>query len=111
MSSFLRTARSSASSSAIAFTVAPGRPWKLHSVRVHLGAGGAAGAFTTTVDAGAGAKFDILLDTTSLSAATSYTKDFDPPVIFGHYNDQVDVAYANGGSAAYGVEIVYELLL
>lgn len=111
MSSFFRTARSSASSSAVALTVAPGTAWELHSVRVHLDAAGAAGAFTTTVDAGAGAKHDILLDTNSMSGATSYTKDFDPPVIFTHYSDEVDIAYANGGSAAYGVEVVYKVLV
>jgi len=105
-----RTHRASASSSTIATTLAPGYPFKLYSVRVHLAAGGAAGALTTTVDAGAGAKFDIQLDTNSMSAATSYTKDFDPPVIFTHHNDQVDIAYANGSSAAYGVEVVYRLI-
>jgi len=106
----LRTARASASSSALALTVAPAVPWELHEVRVHLGAAGAAGALTVTMDAGAGSKHDTLLYTQSMGAVTHVEKTWETPPKFTHYNDQIDIAYANGGSATYGIEVVYKLL-
>ena len=97
---------STASSSAIAMTVAPGRAWQLKQVSCHLDAAGAATALTLTVDADAGATYDALVYTASMGAVTSLVRTFDPPLEF-KAGDEVDVAYANGSSAAYGVTVVY----
>ena len=104
MSNFYQDA--SASSSAIATTVAPGRAWQLKQVSCHLDAGGAAGAFTVTMDAASGALFDALLYTTSMASVTSLVKTFNPPIEM-KAGDEVDIAYANGSSAAYGVTVVW----
>ena len=97
---------STASSSAIAFTVAPGRAWQLKQIMCHLDAGGAASAFTATLDAAAGANYDAVLYSTSMGSVTSLVRTFDPPIEL-KAGDEVDIAYANGSSAAFGVTVVY----
>ena len=106
-----RTARSSASSGAIDFTVTPAAQWELYEIRVHLGAGGAATNLTATLSAGAGSKHDEVLWTQAMSGVVNTTTTFDPPVRFTHYADELDIAYLNGGAATYGVEVVYGLMI
>ena len=105
-----RTARSSASSGAISMAVAPTAPWELYEIRVHLDAGGAAGNLTAIADAGMGSKHDTTYWTKAMVGLTDATQTFDPPIRFTHHNDQLDITYANGSSAAYGVEVVYRLI-
>jgi len=108
----LRTHRATASSGAIATSLAPAYPFKLHAFKLHFSGSLAATAFTATLDAGAGALHDTIVyskSMASISADLVYT--FDPPVPCTHYNDQIDFAYANGSSAKYGLEVTYELIL
>ena len=104
MSNFYADA--TASSGAIALTVAPGIPWQLKQVSCHLDAAGAATAFTITTDAASGALFDALIYTTSMGGVTSLVRTFDPPIEF-KAGDEIDIAYANGSSAAYGVTVTW----
>jgi len=106
-----RTQRTSASSGAIAMTVAPAYPWELHEIRFHAGGSLAAAAFTATMDAGAGSKHDALVYTVSMSSKSNLRTTFTPPLKFTHYNDQLDFAYANASAATYGLEVIYRLLV
>ena len=92
---------------AVAMTVAPGAAWQLESVRVHLSAGGAATDLTITVDAGAGAVYDVVLATQAMNGVTDYFYKPDFPIPFGAL-DEIDIAYANGGGATYGIEVYYQ---
>jgi hypothetical protein len=110
MSATYRVHRATASSGAIATTVAPGYPWQLHEIRVHFDAGGAATALTATMDAGAGAVYDTVIYSNSMSGVSDLIKTYDPPLMFAHPSDELDIAYANGSSAAYGIEVLYRPL-
>lgn len=92
---------------AIATTCAPGVPWQLESVRVHLSAAGGAGSLTVTVDNGAGAAYDVLLLTQDMTAVTSLVWIPARPIEF-FADDEVDVAYTNANTRTYGLEIVYK---
>jgi len=105
-----RTHTASGSSGAIATTIAPGLKWELHEVRIHLDAAGSAGSFTATMDSGRGSKYDTLVYSKSMGSVQDLVKTFNPPLRFNNSADQVDIAYANGGSAAYGVEAIYKIL-
>jgi len=113
MSSLWVTQRSSSSSGAVALTVAPAVKWELHEVRAHFSGSMAAASFTITMDAGAGSKHDTLLYALSMSSVHDVHKTWNPPVRFMHYNDQIDIAYANssGSGAAYGIEVVYKIVV
>ena len=91
----------------MAMTVAPGVAWQLESIRVHLSAGGAATNLTVTVDAGAGAVYDVVLATQAMNGVTDYFYKPDFPIPFGPA-DEIDIAYANGGGATYGIEVYYQ---
>jgi hypothetical protein len=104
-----KTQRASASSAAVAVTVAPGVPWALHEIRFVNASGSlAATSLTATMDAGAGAKHDAVVYANSMSASSNLRATFTPPLLFTHYSDELDVAYANGSNAAYGISIVYK---
>ena len=92
---------------AIATTVAPGVPWQLESVRVHLSAAGGAGDLTITVDHSAGANYDTLLLTQDMTAVTSLIWTPDRPIEF-LAEDEVDIAWANANTRTYGLEIVFK---
>jgi len=107
-----KTQRASASSGAVAVTVAPGHPWRLIELRFHNASGSlAATKLTATMDAGAGAKHDALVYSVSMSSNSNLRKAFTPPLTFSHEDDELDFAYLNGSGAAYGFEIVYELIV
>lgn len=108
MSSF-RTTRATGSA-AIALTVAPGVPWQLWEIRLHMDAGGAAGNLTITMDAGAGAAYDTLIYTKAMGGIADVVYAFNPPRTFNHASDELDIAYANGGSATYGIEVIFRPL-
>ncbi len=92
---------------AVAMTIAPGVAWQLESIRVHLSAGGAATNLTVTVDAGEGPVYDVVLATQAMNGVTDYFYKPDFPIPFGP-DDKIDIAYANGGGATYGVEVYYQ---
>ena len=92
---------------AVDMTIAPGVAWQLESIRVHLSAGGAATNLTATVDAGAGAAYDVVIATQDMNGVTDYIYKPDFPIPFGP-DDELVIAYANGGGATYGIEVYYQ---
>lgn len=91
---------------AVAMTVAPGVAWQLEEIRIHLSAGGAATDLTLTVDAGAGANYDVLIATQAMNGVLNYIYQPTRPLLFNP-TDELDIAYANGGGATYGIEVFY----
>lgn len=94
----------------IDFTVAPGVAWQLESVRLHLDAGGAATDLTITVEAGASTaagEYDVVLVTQAMGGVTDYFYKPDFPIPFGP-DDEVTIAYTNGDTATYGLEVYYQ---
>ena len=96
-------------SSAIATTVAPGFAWELESITVHNSKDGGATSLTATTDAGTGAAYDALLYTVAMSGVISLVKTWDPALKFKS-TDEVDIAYANGSGATYGLTIKFRPL-
>ncbi len=95
---------------AVDMTVAPGVAWQLESIRIHLDAGGAATDLTVTVDADASTaagEYDVVLVTQAMNGVTDYFYKPDFPIPFGP-DDEIDIAYANGGGATYGIEVYYQ---
>ena len=92
---------------AVDMTIAPGVAWQLESIRIHLSAGGAATNLTATVDAGAGAAYDVVIATQAMGGVTDYFYKPDFPIPFGP-DDELDIAYANGDGATYGIEVYYQ---
>ena len=87
--------------------IAPGRAWQLESIRMHLSVGGAATNLTVTVDAGAGAAYDVVLVTQDMNGVTDYFYKPDFPIPFGP-SDEINIAYANGGGAVIGTEVYFQ---
>lgn len=100
------TTQTATGTAAIATTCAPGRPWVLLEVRLHLSAAGDAANFTATMDAGAGAGYDCVLLTQDMSAATDVHWQPTRPIVF-KATDELDFAWANGSGRTYGLEIIY----
>ena len=78
---------------------------KLVAVLVHLSAGGAATNLTVTLNSVQGAAYDTVFETKAMSAVTDYAYIPTNPVVLSA-GDTVDIAYANGGAATYGVTII-----
>ena len=101
----VRTTRATGAG-AVATTIAPGYAWQLKEIRIHLSAGGAATAFTATLDSGTNAAYDLLLYTKDMDGILDVLRTFDPPLEFDA-GDEVDIAYTNGGAATFGLEVKY----
>jgi len=94
---------------AVAMTVAPGVAWQLDEIRIHLGAAGAATNLTATIDAGTAAAYDTVLLTQAMGGVTDYVYKPTRPHVFAPA-DELDIAYANGGGATYGIEVFYSAI-
>lgn len=94
---------------AIAMTVAPTVAFQIEEVRVHLSAGGAATDLTITVDSAAGAAYDVVLLTQAMNGVSNLVFQPTRPYVFSA-GDEIDIAYANGGAATYGVEVIYSII-
>lgn len=92
---------------AIAKTLAPGVPWQLESIRVHLSAAGGAGDLTATIDHGQGAVYDIVLLTEDMTAVVDLVWTPERPMEF-LADDELDIAWANASTRTYGLEIVFK---
>ena len=97
-------------SSAIATTVAPGRPFQLEEVRIHLSAAGGAGNLTVTMDAGAGSAYDTVLQTQDMTSVTDYVWKPTRPIVCTHASDEIDIAWANTNSKTYGLTVIHSPL-
>lgn len=97
---------------AIATSVAPGVKWALREIRVHLSAaGGAVGDvnLTATINSGINAVYDTLVKTQDMTLVTDLEWQPDFPMIFDK-DDVLDIAWANGSSRTYGLEVIYSKL-
>ena len=94
---------------AIASTLAPGQSFRLKEVRMHLSAAGGAGNFTATVDANAGAPYDLNIITQDMTAVVDLIWQPDAPLQF-EAGDEIDFAWDNANGRTYGLTVVYELL-
>jgi len=94
---------------ALALTIAPGKPWVLLEVRVHLSAAGGAGNLTATMDAGAGAAYDCVLLTQDMTSAVNVLWQPTRPHAFGS-TDELDFAWANASERTFGIEVIYGTL-
>lgn len=102
--------RRSSGTGAISVTVAPNEPWELCEIRLHLSAGGAATDLTVTVDSANGSKHDTVLYTLAMNGVADVNYRWNPEPIFTNRKDKVVVAYANGGAATWGLEVIYKPL-
>ena len=94
---------------AVGTTLAPGESFRLREVRIKLSAAGGAGNLTITVDAGAGAAYDVNLLTQDMTLITSFSWTPDTQLQFSA-TDEIDFVWANANSRTYGLTIYYELL-
>ncbi len=101
-------------SAAIASTLAlsPARSYQIKEFRIHLdAAGGAAGNvdLTVRIDAVAGAAYDVLILSQDMTLITDILFQPKEPIVL-NLGDELDVVYANGGSATWGLEITFNSL-
>ena len=94
---------------AIDLTIAPGGRFQIENIRVHLSAAGTAGDLTVTVDSGTAAAYDTVLLTQDMSSITNLNYIFTHPVKL-EAGDEIDIAWANGSTRTYGIEVVYSLI-
>ena len=95
---------------ATSMTVPSGGTYRLMSVSLNLNvAGTTSNDFTITLDANAGADYDVLLYTADLATAgvTDLVWMPDEP-LYLEGGDAVDVAWANSELRTYGVQITME---
>ena len=97
-------------SGAISETIAPVKPWELEGLRLHLDAGGADSNLTVTIDSGVNSKHNTVLLTLGMNGETDQDYRWSPTQKFTHKNDKVIIEYTNGGSATWGLEIIYKTL-
>jgi len=89
---------------AINTTIAPGRAFALESVSVHLNGAGGAGNLTVTVDAAAGAAYDVVLLTQDMTSVVNMHWQPERPIELSN-GDKVVVAWANAGTKTYGLTV------
>jgi hypothetical protein len=94
---------------ALATTLAPAVAFRLAEVRIHLGATGASGTLTATMDADAGSAYDLVLFSQAMASVTDFTWQPTRPMCFTAA-DEIDFAWANAGTKTYGLTIIYELI-
>lgn len=90
----------------IAESVDPGKAFYLVEVRLHLSAAGAANDLTVTLDALAGAGYDVVLLTQDMTTVTDLVWRPDQPAQFVN-GDKIVIAWTNGSSRTYGLEVIW----
>jgi len=90
---------------ATSFTFTTGPVW-LDEIRLHLSAAGGAANMTITINRGAGAVYDLVIVTQDMTAVVNYHYIPTRP-IFLYADDTLDIAWANGSSRTYGLEILH----
>jgi len=94
---------------AVAMTIAPGVAWQLEEVRLHLSGAGADELLTGTVDAGAGAAYDVVLISQNTNGITDYIYQPTRPHMFSS-GDELDLACVNTNTVTYGIEVFYSAI-
>ena len=96
----------STGSGAISRTVTFTSDVLLDEVNVHLSAAGGADNFTVTLDAAAGAEYDVVLITKDMTSTVDYIYRFERPrQLFN--GDKIVIAWANTNSRTYGLEVIW----
>jgi hypothetical protein len=96
----------------IAEALAPGVDFELLEVRLHLSAaGGAAQAFTTTLDGGVTDDvYDFLIDSQDMNTVTDHSwQGANSSMIFGE-DDVIDFAWTNTNTRTWGLEVFIRIL-
>lgn len=96
-------------SAAIAYTLAPGAAFRLECIKIHLSDVGSAGDLTITQDAGAGAAYDNNLLTQTMTTVRDILYNPARAIPYAA-DDEIDIAWANGSSRTYGIEVWYTLV-
>lgn len=92
---------------AVATTLAPSTAWQLEGIRVHLSAAGGAGDLTATIDHSDGSAYDVVLLTQDMTSVVDLVWSPERPMEFLP-DDELDIAWANGSSRTYGVELLFK---
>lgn len=95
---------------AVAHTLAPDQNFVLLYMKIHMSALGEAVDLTITVDANAGAAYDVVVKTQAMGAIVDLVWQPTFPIFF-EKGDELDVAYNNGTTKTYGIELGYRLEL
>lgn len=96
-------------SAAISSTLTPSTAFELLEVRIHLSAAGGAGNLTITLDANAGAAYDVVLKTQDMTSVTDFVYQPTYPMYFDN-GDALVFAWANGSTRTYGLECKFKPL-
>jgi len=83
-------------------------PFELIGFQFHLSAAGGAGSFIATLDANAGAAFDVVMHTTDMTAATDVEEWGDPTGVCPRYfvgGDKIDFTFPNANNKLYGLTV------
>ena len=92
---------------AINKTISPACPFGSVQLKVHLNAVGGAGNLTVTVDANAGAAYDVVLLTQDMTLVTDLLW-VPPDRLEFQEGDKLVVAWANAGGKTYGLEVSWK---
>ena len=92
---------------AVACTLSPSTAWQFESIRIHLSAAGGAGDLTATIDHHLGPAYDFNPLTQDMTSETDVIYSPERPMEF-RKGDRLVIAWANGNSRTYGLEIVWK---
>ena len=93
----------------VAVSMAAAEPLAVDSVRVHLSAAGGAGNLTIGIDSILGAEYDCVFSTTDMTSVTDLVYVPTRPLLLVN-GDALTVAWANGSSRTYGIEVIYSAI-
>lgn len=96
-------------SAALSLEVAPGRPWQLEEIRIHLNAAGGSGNLTVTLDSVSGAAYNAVLLKQDMAQITDFVFAPERPMTF-NAGDKIVIAWANSGGKTYGVEVKHKVV-
>ena len=91
---------------AVAIALAPNIHFQLNEVRIHLNGAGGAGDLTITLNALAGAAYDVVLLTQDMTLVTDIILLPAQPHDFV-VGDVVEIAWANGSTRTYGIDVIW----
>ncbi len=101
--------KATATTAAIAETLAPGVAFELKELRIELDAAGGAGDLTITMDNDYGATYDVVILTQDMTAVTNLRVVYTDNESRFKADDELDIAWANANNKDYGLEIIYRI--
>lgn len=87
-------------------TVTPTEDFKILGIKGHLSGAGAANSLVVTIDHGSGGPYDTVIYTLDMTSVTDFSKTFDD--LWCKVGDKITVAWTNGSTVTYGIEVQYE---